>query len=72
VFAEIQQSMIDFRVNFDVWFHENSVYEDGEVDKAFAVLRENGDLFEKDGATWFASTRHGDDKEPRDHQVGRQ
>jgi arginyl-tRNA synthetase len=33
------------------------------VDKAFAVLRENGDLFEKDGATWFASTKHGDDKD---------
>jgi arginyl-tRNA synthetase len=63
MFAEIQQSMLDFRVNFDVWFHENSVYEDGEVDKAFAVLRENGDLFEKDGATWFASTKHGDDKD---------
>jgi arginyl-tRNA synthetase len=63
MFSEIQQSMKDFRVNFDVWFHENSLYEDGEVDKAFDVLREKGDLFEKDGATWFASTKHGDDKD---------
>lgn len=63
MFAEIQQSMKDFRVNFDVWFHENSLYEDGEVQRALEVLREQGDLYEKDGATWFASTKHGDDKD---------
>ena len=63
MFTEIQQSMKDFRVNFDVWFHENSLYTDGEVDKAIAALRERGDIYEKDGATWFASTKHGDDKD---------
>lgn len=63
MFAEIQQSMKDFRVNFDVWFHENSLYEDGEVQRALEILREQGDLYEKDGATWFASTKHGDDKD---------
>ena len=63
MFAEIQQSMKDFRVDFDVWFHENSLYTDGEVDRAIAALRERGDIFEKDGATWFASTKHGDDKD---------
>ncbi|MCI1831833.1 MAG: arginine--tRNA ligase [Bifidobacterium sp.] len=63
MFAEIQRSMIDFRVNFDVWFHENSLYQDGEVSKAIAALRAQGDIYEKDGATWFASTRHGDDKD---------
>ena len=63
MFDEIQKSMKNFRVNFDVWFHENSLYSDGEVDKAIADLRERGDIFEKDGATWFASTKHGDDKD---------
>lgn len=63
MFNEIQRSMRDFRVNFDVWFHENSLYEDAEVDKAIAVLRAQGDIYEKDGATWFASTEHGDDKD---------
>ncbi|MDN6719558.1 MAG: arginine--tRNA ligase [Bifidobacterium mongoliense] len=63
MFAEIQQSMAEFRVAYDVWFHENSLYRDGEVDKAFAVLRAQGDIYEKDGATWFASTKHGDDKD---------
>ncbi|WEV42205.1 arginine--tRNA ligase [Bifidobacterium sp. ESL0682] len=63
MFAEIQQSMKDFRVNFDVWFHENSLYQDGAVKEAIAKLREQGDIYEKDGATWFASTKHGDDKD---------
>ena len=63
MFEEIQQSMKEFRVHFDVWFHENSLYEDGEVEKAIDDLRARGDIYEKDGATWFASTKHGDDKD---------
>ena len=63
MFDEIRRSMKNFRVNFDVWFHENSLYSDGEVDKAIADLRERGDIYEKDGATWFESTKHGDDKD---------
>lgn len=63
MFSEIKESMKQFRVNFDVWFHENSLYSDGEVTQAIDDLRERGDIYEKDGATWFASTKHGDDKD---------
>ena len=63
MFAEIQQSMKEFRVNFDVWFHENSLYNNGSVDRAIELLRGKGDIYEKDGATWFASTKYGDDKD---------
>lgn len=63
MFDEIQKSMKDFRVRFDVWFHENSLYQDSEVAKAIEELRSRGDIYEKDGATWFESTKHGDDKD---------
>ena len=63
MFDEIRHSMQEFRVKFDVWFHENSLYEDGEVEKAIDDLRARGDIYEKDGATWFESTKHGDDKD---------
>lgn len=63
MFDQIKQSMEDFRVHFDVWFHENSLYEDGSVDKAIGELRKRGDVDEKDGATWFLATHHGDDKD---------
>ena len=56
MFDEIQKSMKDFRVNFDVWFHENSLYADGKVDAAIEELKSRGDIFDKDGATWFEST----------------
>ncbi|MFC0265624.1 arginine--tRNA ligase [Alloscardovia macacae] len=63
MFDEIKKSMKEFRVDFDVYFHENAVYESGEVDRAIAELREKGDIYEKDGAIWFASTKYGDDKD---------
>lgn len=63
MFDEIRRSMRDFRVHFDVWFHENSLYEDGEVERAIEDLRQRGDIEEHDGATWFTSTKHGDDKD---------
>ena len=63
MFDEIKKSMEDFRVHFDVYFHEQSLYDDGEVDKALAKLRELGVVYEKDGATWLRTTDYGDDKD---------
>jgi arginyl-tRNA synthetase len=35
----------------------------GRVDQAIAKLRENGAIYEKDGATWLRTTEFGDDKD---------
>lgn len=63
MFGEIRQSLHDFGVDFDVYFHENSLYESGAVDKAIARLRELGHIFEEDGAIWLRSTTFGDDRD---------
>ena len=63
MFDEIRRSMQDFRVDFDVWFHENSLYESGQVQEAIEELCTRDDIYEKDGATWFRSSRYGDDKD---------
>ncbi|THG31505.1 arginine--tRNA ligase [Naasia lichenicola] len=63
MFGDIRQSMIDFRVDFDVYFHENSLYETGAVDHAVARLRELGHIFEADGAIWLRTTTFGDDRD---------
>ena len=43
-------------LNFDVWFSETSLYKNGKIDQALAVLKEKRDvIFEEDGATWFRS-----------------
>ena len=61
--GKLQQDLADFRVPFDVWFSETSLYKDGKIDVALNKLRENGHVFEEDGATWFRSTEFGDDKD---------
>lgn len=62
-FGKIQKDLKDFRVEFDVWFSETSLYQDGKVEVAIDKLKENGHVFEEDGATWFRSTTFGDDKD---------
>lgn len=65
---DIRHTCSDMRTEFDVWFSERSLYEKdasgtSAVDRAFARLRDQGYLFEKDGALWFRSTDFGDDKD---------
>ena len=63
MFQEIRASLHDFGVDFDVFFHENSLYVSGAVDKAIARLRELGHMFEEDGALWLRTTTFGDDRD---------
>lgn len=60
---KLKRDLEDFRVNFDVWFSETSLYEDGSIDKALKVLRDNGHIYEQDGAVWLKTTPFGDDKD---------
>ncbi len=61
--AKLQKDLADFRVEFDVWFSETSLYEKGEIEIALNKLRANNHIFEEGGATWFRSTTFGDDKD---------
>lgn len=63
MFAEIRQSLEDFGVHFDVYFHEDSLHRSGAVDRAVARLRELGHIFEADGAVWLRTTTFGDDRD---------
>jgi arginyl-tRNA synthetase len=63
MFDEIKKTLTDFRVPFDTYFHENDLYESGATDRAIARLRELGNIYEKDGATWLATEKYGDDKD---------
>jgi arginyl-tRNA synthetase len=61
--AKLKKDLEDFRVGFDVWYSETSLYHNGKIDTALNVLKENGHIFEEGGATWFRSTELGDDKD---------
>jgi arginyl-tRNA synthetase len=63
MFGEIKQSLHDFGVDFDVFFHEDQLHRSGAVERAVARLRELGNIYEQDGATWLSTEKFGDDKD---------
>ncbi|AZK45476.1 arginine--tRNA ligase [Paenibacillus lentus] len=60
---KIKRDLNRFRVGFDVWFSETSLYVDGQVEKSLEELRSKGQTYELEGATWLKSTEYGDDKD---------
>lgn len=63
MFEQIRKSLHDFGVDFDVYFHENSLYESKAVEKAVDKLKTLGHMFEQDGALWLRSSSFGDDRD---------
>ena len=63
MFDEVKRSLHDFRVDFDVYFHEDSLHSSGAVATVVQQLKDSGRLFEADGAWWLRSTEFGDDKD---------
>lgn len=63
MFAHIKKSLHDFGTDFDVYTHEDSMHTSGRVEQAIAKLRDAGNIYEKDGATWLRTTEFGDDKD---------
>jgi len=63
MFTHIKESLHEFGTDFDVYTHEDSMHTSGRVDQAIAKLRETGNIYEKDGATWLRTTEFGDDKD---------
>lgn len=59
----IEASLARLGVHFDVWKSEASLHSEGWVERAVARLRDAGEVYEQDGATWFRSTAYGDDKD---------
>ena len=61
--ADIRETLADFGVTFDVWFSEKSLHDTGAVGKAVERLREQGHVYDHDGAIWLRTTEFGDDKD---------
>lgn len=59
---KIKRDLGRFRVSFDKWFSETSLYDNGAVLNALDELRERNEIFEEEGATWLETTKYGDDK----------
>ncbi|GAA4719440.1 arginine--tRNA ligase [Pedococcus ginsenosidimutans] len=61
--ADIRDTLDAFGVRFDVWFSEKSLHDAGAVEQAVERLREQGHVFDQDGAVWLRTTDFLDDKD---------
>ena len=59
----IKKDLSNFRVTFDNWFSEQSLYENNSVEGAIEWLRNEGHVYDKDGAVWLKSSAFDDDKD---------
>ena len=59
----IERDLADFGVEFDTWFRESRLYDDGSVEAAIEELREKGYVYEREGALWLKTSELGDDKD---------
>ena len=60
--AELKKDLTNFRVDFDKWFSERTLHPD-KINAAIKILRDKGEIYEKDGALWLSSMKYGDDKD---------
>ena len=63
ILDDIKLDLKEFGVDYQQWFSERQLMDDGSVEKALERLRVGGHLYEQDGATWFASSKLGDEKD---------
>ncbi|SFF25175.1 arginyl-tRNA synthetase [Paenibacillus algorifonticola] len=59
---KIKHDLNRFRVGFDIWYSETSLYKNGKVEQALEALKEKGHVYEEEGATWLDTMPFGDDK----------
>jgi arginyl-tRNA synthetase len=61
--AQQEADLREFRVQFDEFYSETSLYREGKVEATLQALRERGHTYESEGATWLRTTQFGDDKD---------
>ena len=60
---DIKDTLAEFDVHFDVWFSEQTLHDSGALSSAVQRLREQGHVYDENGAVWLRTTDFGDDKD---------
>lgn len=63
VLEDIRQDLAEFGVEYENWFSEQSLLDDGSIPKGIDSLKQAGFTYEQGGALWFRSTELGDEKD---------
>ncbi len=62
-FAKLQKDLASYKINYDVWFRETSLYASGEVEETIEMLKKSGYTYVQDDALWLKSTQFGLEKD---------
>lgn len=60
---KIKKDLADYRINYDVWFSEKSLYENSDIEDTIKCLKDKGLTYEKEGALWLKATEFGAEKD---------
>jgi arginyl-tRNA synthetase len=60
---EMRSELLEFGVEFDVWFSETTLHEGSKVRQVVEMLLESGEAFREGEAIWLRTTSRGDDKD---------
>lgn len=60
---KMHENLDKYRIYYDMWFHESTLYNSGELKETLDLLKEKGLTYEKDGAVWYKATEHGGEKD---------
>ncbi len=63
IVQQAQQDLQDFGIEFDVWFTEKSLYDNGDIEREIAGLTGKGMAYENEGATWLRTEDFGDESD---------
>ena len=57
----LHDDLLRYRVEYDNWFHESTLHENGDVAGIVQQLKDKGCTYEKEGALWFKGEEFGSD-----------
>ncbi|MFY9198273.1 MAG: arginine--tRNA ligase [Acutalibacteraceae bacterium] len=59
----MQSTLQKYRIEYDKWFNESVLHNNGELEQTLQIMKERGLTYEKDGALWYKATEHGGEKD---------
>ncbi len=63
IFDDIKHTIKRLGFEFDVFYNERSLYDEGKIDQVVEGLRKKGLVAERDGAVWFLTSKLGFEKD---------
>ena len=59
----LREDLAAYRIQYDTWFRESSLYDGGELQAVLDDMKARGLTYEKEGALWYKATEHGGEKD---------